>query len=441
MTLLESKITALLVELEPLFPAIYGPNVRRWQKTSKTGGMVTEVNEPRQGLSLELARLHDVLAGLNKYISAKNAFERDQVFRDGIELAGYWSTFDAVLQNILFDSAQLTRGGVSINPSAAIQSLGAIRKTLGAKHLEFVASARIIGLRTKQKSLLLPDDIQLYRLSRQEVNLKQPAITPFGYGDGDMHLLDHNVELRVPITVAVDRKAKSGIFTATNAARGVALSLFQNAVSALMVSAAGRLIIGVLELDGGLPGISAGRLIEARETLFGPQMTIGTNDLATIKRAYELLAGGRGSDKTLSRALHRFILGRQRTDLNDKVVDYVIALESLLLTQEGSAINQELSYRFAINGAILLWKARRNESKKELFKKLKSAYKIRSTIVHGGSSEDLNKALSGPHFTSLANLSTFLESSFRRAVFWLTEQIPAERPYRAPDGWDDLLLK
>lgn len=441
MTPLESKITALLVDLEPLFPpTIHGSRIERWQKTSRTAGEVIEVDEPRQSLALELARLRDSLTGRDSYTSAKDSFERDPVFRDGVELAGYWSTFDAVLHRIVIDSATIKSGRVSIDHAEAIESLRSFRQSLGGKHLDFLASARIIGLRTKQKLLLLPDDMQLYRLSRREANLKQPAISPFGFGEGDMHLLDHNAELRVPVTVPVNRAAKNGIFTATNAARGVALDLFGNVVRALMVCSSGRLIIGALELDGGLQGIPAGRSIESRETLLGPQMTVGTNELTAIRIAYELLTGGRGSDKTLSRALHRFVLGRQRSDLNDRVVDYVIALESIFLTQEGNAIAQELSYRFAINGAILLWNAKAKERKNDLFLKLKSAYRIRSIIVHGVSSEDLDKVFRAAHISSMAELSAFLESSFRRALFWLAEQKPQDRPYRASGGWEKLLL-
>jgi len=440
MTPLESKITALLVELEPSFPAIHRSRVQRWQKTSKTAGVVVQVDEPRQSVPLELARLRNSLTRRDSYVSAIEAFERDSVFRDGIELAGYWSTFDAVLQRILIDSVTITRGRVSIDHSAAIESFRSFRKTLAGKHLEFLASARIIGLRIKQKLLLLPDNMQFYRLSRRQANLKQPALNPFGFSEGELYLLDHNVELRVPVIVPVNRVTKNGIFTATNEARGVALDLFRNVIGALMVCSSGRLQIGVLELEGGLQGIPAGRSIESRGTFLGPQMTIGTNDLAAISIAYELLTGGRGSDKTLSRALHRFILGRQRSDVNDRVVDYVIALESIFLTQEGTAITQELAYRFSINGAILLWKAKAKESKNELFVKLKCAYKIRSIIVHGGSSEDIDKVFRTMNIGSVAKLSAFLESSFRLALFWLSEHKPQDRPYRATGGWEDLLL-
>jgi hypothetical protein len=440
MTPLESKITALLVELESSFPAIHQSRVQRWQKTSKSTGVVVEMDEPGRSLSIELARLQNSLSARVNYVFAKEAFERDPVFRDGIELAGYWSTFNAVLQRILIDSATITSGRVSIDHSAAIESFRSHRKVLAGKHLEFVASARIIGLRTKQKLLSLPDNMELYRLSRRQANLKQPAINPYGFSDSDMHLLDHNVELRVPIIVPVNRAAASGIFTATNEAGGVALNLFRNVTAALLVCSSGRLQIGALELGGGLQGIPAGRSIEAREPLFGPEMIIGKNDLAAIRIAYELLTGGRGSDKTLSRALHRFILGRQRSDFSDRVVDYVIALESIFLTQEGNAITQELSYRFAINGAILLWNAKAKECKNELFMKLKSAYKIRSILVHGGSSEDIDKVFRAVHITSVPELSAFLESSFRRALFWLAKHKPQDRPYRAPGGWEELLL-
>ena len=51
-------------------------------------------------------------------------------------------------------------------------------------------------------------------------------------------------------------------------------------------------------------------------------------------------------------ALHRFSLGSGRTVATDALIDFVVALEGLLLPSTGD--NRELRYRFSLNGAVFL---------------------------------------------------------------------------------------
>ena len=88
----------------------------------------------------------------------------------------------------------------------------------------------------------------------------------------------------------------------------------------------------------------------------------------------------KGKDKDSARvevALRRFNLGYERARLEDMLIDYAIGFESLLL---GGA-QQELGYRMALRGAALLGKA--HSERKEIFHDLKTAYDVRSRIVHG----------------------------------------------------------
>ena len=90
--------------------------------------------------------------------------------------------------------------------------------------------------------------------------------------------------------------------------------------------------------------------------------------------------------------LHQFIrvavdrlnfgIGRDRS--HDKMIDYVVALEALLLSYlEDFA---ELRFRFALRGAKLLGKA--SENKRKIYSELKKIYDRRSKIVHGSSVDD-----------------------------------------------------
>ena len=82
----------------------------------------------------------------------------------------------------------------------------------------------------------------------------------------------------------------------------------------------------------------------------------------------------------LSLPLRRLIDGLGRTRLDDRIVDYAIGLEALLLT---ASEKDELIYRFALRGAIVLGES--GEDKHQAFQNLRNFYKARSTVVHGGS--------------------------------------------------------
>lgn len=79
-------------------------------------------------------------------------------------------------------------------------------------------------------------------------------------------------------------------------------------------------------------------------------------------------------------ALHRFTSGVARTSEADSVVDFVIALEALLLP-EGMG-HGDLSYRFHVHGAHYLTKAKHERA--EIGDQLKKLYQLRSKLVHGG---------------------------------------------------------
>jgi hypothetical protein len=85
---------------------------------------------------------------------------------------------------------------------------------------------------------------------------------------------------------------------------------------------------------------------------------------------------------TADLALHRFVSGCARPIPADALIDFTIALESLLLPYDEAARRSDLSYRFRIHGAHYL--AHDAAERVELFKKLRTIYDMRSRLVHGG---------------------------------------------------------
>ncbi|MGW4059730.1 hypothetical protein ACWEGE_15700 [Amycolatopsis sp. NPDC004747] len=81
-------------------------------------------------------------------------------------------------------------------------------------------------------------------------------------------------------------------------------------------------------------------------------------------------------------ALHRFYSGAARRNPADAILDFVIALESLLLPYDESARHGDLGYRFQIHGAHYL--SEKPSDRVNLAKKLTALYGLRSRLVHGG---------------------------------------------------------
>ena len=438
MTPLEAKIAALLVGCEKMLDPV---NViaRKWVIVSKTQKQLQEVRDVKSSLAYSFGRAHAKIEALEAYDLAKKAFERDKVFFEAVKSAGYWATFEAVLQYLIASAGEIRKDHISIDHSRALKCLRSFRKLLTSSHLEYEATARIFGLNLRSKSLSLPDGVTLYRLNRQERNQKQPILQPFlSYGWEEQELGDHPAELRVQVTVPVDHSQEGAFFKAQNDATRVAPGIFLKILQAILVASSGKASLCHVELKGGLEHLPFSRSLR-REIPPHTNIILGPKDLTNIGVAYDLLSGGKKSDKTLSRALHRYILGRQRSDLIDELVDYVIAWEAILLTQDGNPITQELSYRFAINGASLLSEMRKESSPKQLYMKMRSAYSTRSVTVHGGEDTDRNKALKIGGFKNLSELCDFIEGSFRLSVFKLSSMKPSERPYREAGGWERLI--
>ena len=81
-------------------------------------------------------------------------------------------------------------------------------------------------------------------------------------------------------------------------------------------------------------------------------------------------------------ALRRLSLGIERKNPEDKLLDYMIGLETLYMPDG----NAELSFRLSIRVAFLL---SLSKDRKETFDFLRKMYTVRSHIVHG-SEYDLN---------------------------------------------------
>ena len=184
------------------------------------------------------------------------------------------------------------------------------------------------------------------------------------------------------------------------------------------------------------------------------------DDIARVKAAFQFLKNV-PSDPVLEVAVDRFMIGalagtHHPNKVNqpnwDKIVDYVIALESIFLTTSGGTTNQELSYRFRLNGSSLIHEAVRND-RRVTFHALRHLYDLRSKVVHGDASAAVKSAnkfievlnIDDPQHTHpigrLKLVIDQVEEWLRQLLVYLGSIQRCERPYAKQDGWENLLWK
>ncbi len=100
----------------------------------------------------------------------------------------------------------------------------------------------------------------------------------------------------------------------------------------------------------------------------------------------------------LKLALRRYSLSDLRPNIEDSMVDLLIAAEAIFLTDSDA----ELSYRLSHRAAHFLSPTDRSKQR-EIFTKMKKAYEVRSKIVHG---------------TEIKNLKLPIKKDGNRMMMW-----------------------
>lgn len=161
---------------------------------------------------------------------------------------------------------------------------------------------------------------------------------------------------------------------------------------------------------------------------------LGKDEISGFQDIYgQIMEASRYGQKGFLVAIRRFSTAGERTSAEDRIIDYLIAAEALFLTEEDA---QELSYRLAHRAACVLGDS--PKSKRELFEKVRTAYRLRSKLVHGK-----EPGLHQPGKDDAALLAEFadeLEGLLRKAI---TRKLDLARTKHVPVdklNWDEFLF-
>ncbi|MGH9196471.1 MAG: hypothetical protein ACRD1T_12100 [Acidimicrobiia bacterium] len=113
---------------------------------------------------------------------------------------------------------------------------------------------------------------------------------------------------------------------------------------------------------------------------YGGKYELSDVEVPEFFQCWQLLESG--SDQIVF-SLRRFNLAFDRELLDDRIVDLVIAAESLFLGDLDLQDRGELRFRFALRAAKFI--EHPTYSEREVYQLMRRAYDARSAIVHGGS--------------------------------------------------------
>lgn len=172
--------------------------------------------------------------------------------------------------------------------------------------------------------------------------------------------------------------------------------------------------------------------------LMGQWPFIGSYELAEAEvplflELWRQLEAGAGS---LSFPIHRFNLAFDRGLVEDRIVDLVIAAESLFLSDSDSQDRGELRFRFALRAAKFIKHSIYGE--RDLYRVMRRAYDARSSIVHGGSPK--NTSLPNDAKASLHTFTNEIESLVRIALKKALGMREGGKELRRADYWEGLLF-
>lgn len=255
---------------------------------------------------------------------------------------------------------------------------------------------------SKSEKERFDNDLQIKRISTQEFR----DVANLGYGRGKQSEVSHEFwklthvicyELEKPVSFYEDNKNVD--------------ALFKKILHAVKIFEKGDVQVGALYRTYSLTWKTKPTQIIGNEFHVGSanKMSLTKKTMAELKdffHNYQNLNFSKKEMKFLHVAINRFSSSIENENPEDKVVDYVISLESLLLSSPGEA-----SLRISARAAMLL--GENDDDREFLWKFMRQSYNLRSGIVHG---EGVRKFAIDDKSFEIVEITSQLESITRKAI-------------------------
>lgn len=375
------------------------------------------------------------------YIRLREYLESLDSVQAVIPIAGYHTRPEQLVTKLIkgaflaseqrFDSEQLQ------------DRLNELITLISSESHDFILTGRLHGVKLEIDSIELEPDILLVRLDDNAINERQSLLHIGTPCDGPV-ILDYsnsNVEIKIIGSYQITPHGALSYFNVSNKAVSKLRPILEDVVRAIKLYRHGD--YQIYPASHHTPLYDDGSWFPNEPKYISPfnRIVLGDADADGLKKAFSIVKTVISQDSVLERSFSRFLIGQDERVPEERVVDFVIAWESLLLTVNGNSINSEVSYRFSLNGAAILVVADNTLKFTEALKLMKGTYGIRSTIVHGGNIDSLRKDINKLGFDNVDALNSRLSELYRKVVYWLATFEKEERPYYVSSGWELLLRK
>lgn len=409
--------------------------------------LVREENngEENKGKSLECIDTENLYRGISvaahtvtadssqSYIKLKEI----DIMRSLSDIECFWTRPECIVKTLL-ESAFIPseRYFDSIKFLNKLNELTAIVEN---KNYEITLVGRLHGVKLETDLIEIESNIFLQRLDINAINEKQPNLLSelSQTGISIIDFSDSNVEIVIKDTCQLSSSVDEIHQRQKDIKQNMDEKL-KNVVMTIKLYCQNRIQIYPAKYSSLFPSGVIG--FRSCEPMFiSRKVTLGDDDIKALKEYYLIVNNTINQDSVLKSSFSRFIIGIDERIEEEKLVDFVIAWESILQTVNGQSNKTELSYRFSLNGASISCIADNNRKFTEMQKFMREVYNIRSTIVHGGKISDIDKILNKINKNSLSELNNELAQLYQKTISWLSTLNKDERPYRKEFGWELLI--
>lgn len=432
---LKSLLDYLRPELQRVQP--YAWKLERQEQGRFAAVDVSERNDGNNPLAIFHALHRAESRPAPEFVALCNALRRDAVLGNAFKIAGYYGGVERITTSLVHAAVIRATTTPELSLERALKRLAEYREIFGAREGSYIVSARLLGVELTTPRIEL-GDVSLVRLSDDEINERQPVINlvyPLHQSWGDIS--EHRTELQATIKVPFTDDEEPLICGGTKA-QHQAWQIGSDVIAALRLNWPGDIATTGVSVYHPLIGTNTSHVESIRSGLQPDSMKLGVQAEKELRKTYNRIIAAR-EDRVLNTSLHRFLLGRRRDGRLDRLIDYVIAWESILLTISGNAKNTESTYHFSINGASLLHAAGVESDRHKGRRLMNNLYAIRSKVVHGGTGESIAEKIEDSGYGDAYKLTDSIEQQYRAVFAWLTGIPKQDRPYLAAGGWETML--
>jgi len=289
-------------------------------------------------------------------------------------------------------------GGMRFDEAQFTQLLRNFEADLGRESLSFALIAPLLGLRVKTAPIRLAADIEIDNMTDEEIiRCLALGLFPSPWGPQRMATIESAAAVRV--RYHMEKRVGAHDERQTEEASQIQRTVIDRAIEvlhALRVFKDGRVSIpGLLQFPLHWPVEGSTWFMYSNP---GPMPWFNKYELSEGDAALFPDFWGRFQDVAakgpLANAVRRFSYASDRDRDDDRLVDLLVAAESLFLADAGQPqYRGELRYRLALRSAFFIDQP--EYTRRQLFKHMTRAYDVRSGIVHGGGEPDRD-LLKGP---------------------------------------------